>query len=87
MKAAAEAVGIPYPVIYQRFLYRDSFYIKGIFFTRLDPEDQEEAKRKAEALEWKPNRITTERRLINAKPAPLLGFGHITHGINDRFGK
>lgn len=87
MRDLANAVKVPYASIFHRFKSRDYFIINGVFITRLEPEYHQELRERAEKLTWKPNRITTERRLINTKPAPLLGHGHITHGINDRFGK
>lgn len=87
IKVLAEAIRMPYATVYQRFIHHDSFIINGVFVTRLDPEQHDAERAKAARLVWRPNRITTTRRMINEKPAPLLGVGHITHGINDRFGK
>lgn len=86
IKALCLAHQLNYQTVYARFKVKDSFFLCDVFCTATAPARHE--KERARALkQWRPSRAEAEyRRMVNAKPVPLLGIGHITHGINDRFG-
>lgn len=87
IKGLASALQIPYEIIKKRVRARDSFFVNDVFITTMPPEMHGLEKTRVLKRQWKASEvIPSTRRLVNEKPTPLLGFGHITHGINDRFG-
>lgn len=88
MKEVAETSGYCYETIRAKFFYKDSFLLGGVFFTREKPEFHARERLRVEKKEWRKEYAGQKvRRTVNGKPAPLLGFGHVTHGINDGFGR
>lgn len=88
MKEIADSSKYCYETIRARFFEKDSFILGGVFFTVEKPEFHERERLKAENKQWRKEYTGQKaRRIVNGKPAPLLGLGHITHGINNGFGR
>ena len=87
IKELASAWQLPYEIVRKKIRTTDSFVINTIFITTMPPVMHESEKKRVIKKQWKASEIIPSTpRLVKGKPAPLLGFGHITHGINNRFG-